>query len=61
MTKKKAPKMMKCVDCKKPNYKQNLNFDIEKAIKPNTINPKEIFDAYVAPPKKQTKKLKPKK
>tara|TARA_R110000737_G_scaffold91291_1_gene123631 strand:+ start:13427 stop:13675 length:249 start_codon:yes stop_codon:yes gene_type:complete len=71
---KPAPKMMKPCNCKIPDYKKNLNYDIEKAIKPNTINPKEIFETYqdtakgkkVCPKGKKVcdchlKKLKPKK
>ena len=32
-----------------PNYKQGLNYNIEKAIKPDKILPNEIFDGFKKP------------
>lgn len=32
-----------------PNYKQGLNYNIEKAIKPDKIVPNEIFDGFNKP------------
>ena len=41
-----------------PIYKQGLNYNIEKAIKPDKILPNEIFDGFKKPKnvKKNTKK-----
>ena len=43
----------------KPNYKQPLQFNIEKEIVPDKIQPKKIFDLMGATPKPKPK-LKPK-
>ena len=32
-----------------PNYKQGLNYNIEKAIKPDKIVPNDIFDGFKKP------------
>ena len=32
-----------------PNYKQGLNYNIEKAIKPDKILPNDIFDGFKKP------------
>lgn len=32
-----------------PSYKQGLNYNIEKAIKPDKIEPNEIFDGFKKP------------
>lgn len=59
MKKRQSKGLMKCLDCNVPTYKHNLNFDIEKAIKPIKIVPKEIFDSYPIKTKKpKTKKNK---
>jgi len=52
MTKKKKTKNVKPVPSK-PDYKQNLNYDVEKEIKPDKINPNEIFQGF-----KETKSMK---
>jgi hypothetical protein len=41
-----------------PIYKQGLNYNIEKAIKPDKIEPNKIFDGFKKPKivKKNTKK-----
>lgn len=40
------PKKIKPINVNTPNYKQNLNYDVEKGIKPDKIDPKKIFDGY---------------
>ena len=35
---------MKPMNSKTPNYKKGLQHDVEKAIKPDKIKPKQIFD-----------------
>ena len=35
---------MKPLNHKIPTYKQKLQFDVEKSIKPDKINPNKIFD-----------------
>jgi|TARA_R110000803_G_scaffold87359_3_gene154037 hypothetical protein len=57
MKKNNKPKMMKCVDCSIPNYKQKFNFDIEKDIKPDKPKMNNIFEL---PNKKQAKTVKKK-
>ena len=42
--KKKKTSAVKPMNTKIQGYKQPLNFNVEKALKPNKINPKEIFD-----------------
>ncbi len=47
----------------KADYKQNLNYDVQKEIKPDKINPNEIFQGFKevkTMKKKQKKKLKSK-
>lgn len=39
-----------------PSYKQNLNFKIEEALKPEKIRPKEIFEGITVEKKKKKKK-----
>tara|TARA_R110002167_G_scaffold119266_1_gene296441 strand:+ start:1450 stop:1653 length:204 start_codon:yes stop_codon:yes gene_type:complete len=39
----------------KPNYKQPLQFNIEKEIVPDKIQPKKIFDLMGATPKPKPK------
>lgn len=33
-------------DTSKPTYKQNTNYNFEKALKPDKIKPSVIFDGY---------------
>ncbi len=42
----------------KADYKQNLNYDVQKEIKPDKINPNEIFQGFkeVKTMKKKEKK-----
>ena len=40
------PKKIKSINPETPNYKQKLNYDVEKGIKPDRIDPKKIFDGY---------------
>ena len=54
MTKKKKTKNVNPIPMK-PDYKQNLNYNIEKEIKPDKIKPNEIFDGF-----KDHKKMKKK-
>lgn len=42
----KKTKKIKQVDSKKADYKQNLNYNIQKEIKPDKIEPEKIFDGY---------------
>ena len=44
---------MKPMNTKTPDYKKGLQHDVEKAIKPDKINPKQIFETKQ---KKSTKK-----
>ena len=44
----------------KPDYKQGLNYNIEKEIKPDKIKPSEIFDGLNDQKKKDKKKKNPK-
>ncbi len=46
MPKKKKTKYIKPVDSKKADYKQELNYNIKKDIKPDKIEPAKIFDGY---------------
>ena len=41
--KKKNAPAIKPMNTKIQGYKQPLNYNVEKALKPNKINPKEIF------------------
>lgn len=45
MTNKKKTKQIKQMKSK-PDYKQGLNYNIEKDIKPDKIVPEKIFDGY---------------
>lgn len=47
---------MKPMNTKTPDYKKGLQHDVEKAIKPDKINPKQIFESN----KKKSKKKKSK-
>ena len=47
--KKKNAPVIKPMNTKIQGYKQPLNFNVEKALKPNKINPKEIFDMKDVP------------
>ena len=47
--KKKKTSSVKPMNTKIQGYKQPLNFNVEKALKPNKINPKEIFDMKDVP------------
>ena len=47
--KKKNAPVIKPMNTKIQGYKQPLNFNVEKALKPNKINPKEIFDTKDVP------------
>lgn len=40
------PKKIKEINTNTPNYKQPSQFDVEKGIKPDKIDPKKIFDGY---------------
>ena len=40
------PKKIKEINTETPNYKQPSQFNVEKGIKPNKIDPKKIFDGY---------------
>jgi len=42
----------------KPSYKQGLNYNIEKDIKPDKIEPNKIFDGYNGKPKNVKKNIK---
>ena len=42
----KKTKKIKHVDSKKADYKQNLNYNIQKEIKPDKIEPDKIFDGF---------------
>jgi len=42
----KKTKKIKQVDSKKADYKQNLNYNIQKEIKPDKIEPDKIFDGF---------------
>lgn len=57
MTKKKKTKNVKPIPYK-PDYKQNLNYNVEKEIKPDKINPNEIFDGFKDSKSKGKKELK---
>ena len=62
MTKKGKTKNVKPVPVK-ADYKQNLNYDVQKEIKPDKIKPNEIFDGFKdnkTMNKKQRKKYKKK-
>jgi len=39
----------------KPDYKQSLNYDIQKAIKPDKIKPDKIFEGYSSQSSKKKK------
>ncbi len=52
-------KFVKPMNSKTPNYKKGLQHDVEKAIKPDKIKPKQIFDMNQK--KKSQKKTKKKK
>jgi len=41
---KAKPNYVKPLNHKIPTYKQKLQFDVEKSIKPDKINPNKIFD-----------------
>ena len=41
-----------------PTYKQNLQHDVQKALKPNKINPNQIFEGSVVKKKVTGKKKK---
>lgn len=63
MTKKKKTKNVKPIPSK-PDYKQTLNYDVQKEIKPDKINPNEIFQGFnesKSMKKKELKKNKKKK
>jgi hypothetical protein len=51
---------MKPMDAKTPNYKRGLQHDVEKAIKPDKINPKKIFEGSKTKSKKTKSKTKSK-
>ena len=57
MVKKGKTKRVKPVPVK-ADYKQNLNYDVQKEIKPDKINPNEIFQGFkeVKTMKKKEKK-----
>lgn len=55
MPKKKKTKQIKPMK-NKPDYKQGLNYNIEKDIKPDKIKPSEIFDGIKDQKKKKVKK-----
>jgi len=62
MVKKGKTKKVKPVPVK-ADYKQNLNYDVQKEIKPDKIKPNEIFQGFKEDKnlkKKQKKKLKSK-
>jgi len=40
------PKKIKQINTETPNYKQPSQFNVEKGIKPDKIDPKKIFDGY---------------
>jgi hypothetical protein len=44
-----------------PNYKQGLNYNIEKAIKPDKIEPNNIFDGFKKPKNVKNKSTSKKK
>ena len=46
MAKKGKTKMIKPLNSEVQPYHQKLNYDIEKAIKPDKIDPPKIFDGY---------------
>ena len=50
---KKNKTNMKPLDSKIPTYKQKFQHDIEKALKPEKINPKEIFEGKSKKKKKK--------
>lgn len=37
---------VKPLNSKTPSYKQGLQFDVQKQLKPEKINPKKIFEKY---------------
>ncbi len=39
----------------KPDYKQGLNYDIQKEIKPDKIKPEKVFEGYKKKVKKKGK------
>jgi hypothetical protein len=49
---------MKPMNTKTPNYKKGLQHDVEKAIKPDKIKPKQIFDMNQKKKKSKKKKSK---
>ena len=51
--KKKMKKVQSQLDPKIPDYKHKLNFNIEKAIQPDKINPNKIFEGYSDKSKKK--------
>ena len=55
MVKKGKTKKVKPVPVK-ADYKQNLNYDVQKDIKPDKINPNEIFQGFKSTLKKKEKK-----
>lgn len=42
----------------KPDYKQGLNYDIQKEIKPDKIKPEKVFEGYSTINKTSTTKKK---
>ena len=57
MVKKGKTKKVKPVPVK-ADYKQNLNYDVHKDIKPDKINPNEIFQGFKSMDKKKQLKNK---
>lgn len=55
-TKKPKTKVQKPMSAGTPNYRQKSQYDVEKAIKPDKIKPKEIFDMGNKSKKKKKKK-----
>lgn len=52
---KKMKKVQPQLDPNIPDYKHKLNFNIEKAIQPDKINPNKIFEGYSDKSKKNQK------
>jgi len=57
MAKKKKTRKIDNIPIK-PDYKQNLNYDVAKEIKPDKIKPVEIFDGFKEKKSKGKKELK---
>ena len=55
--KKKTIKSIKPLP-QKESYRQSLNYNIEKVIQPDKINPKKIFEGFVEQVPKDNKKQK---